>query len=210
MTRVRLYYLGRRRMYDMIRSVLYQDLVEVKYVDSQPESVDEDMLIIDRAFEKIVSRGRRVDSNVDIVQIMTMLTEMLSKILECQDVTVGVDPGDDVSGVAVVHCRLPTIHARLPMLKIIKLVQSIAELDNIDLKVCIGVKSSRRSRDRSNIEMLLSLSSQVPVYMIDEESTKYRRRIYSRRVRRLGVTVDEADATIFALSIDEGVRVSTR
>jgi len=193
----------------MIRSVLYSDIVELRYVEENPENIDEHVLIIDRAFERTVRRGRRIDSEIDIVQLMKLLTEMLMRALECYDITIGVDPGDEVSGVAIVHCKIPTIHARLPVLKIVKLIQSLSEIDNVDLKVCIGVKSSRRGRDRSVIEMLLSLSRHVPTYMVDEESTKHRRRIYSRRVRKIGVTVDEADATVFALSIDEGVRVTT-
>ncbi len=208
MTRVKLYYVGRRRIYDIISSVVYRDIVEIRFIENSPDKVKESSLIVDRAFEKFVKGGYRVDTCSDIVQLITVLTEILTRELECYDVTIGIDPGEDVSGVAVVHCRNPTIHVRLPLLKIVKLIQSLAEIDNIDVKVCIGVKSSRRSRYRSNIETILSLSRYVPIYVVDEESTKYRRRIYSRRVKRFGVTVDEADATIFALSIDEGIRVS--
>jgi len=193
----------------MIRSVLYPDIVELRYVEKDPENIEESSLIVDRAFERSVKKGRRVDGEIEIVQLVKILTEILMEVLECRDVTIGIDPGDEVSGVAIVHCRTPTIHVRLPVLKIVKLVQSLSEIDNLDLKVCIGVKSTRRGRDRIIIEMLLSLSRHVPMYMIDEASTKYRRKIYSRRVRKIGVTVDEADATVFALSIDEGIRVTT-
>ncbi len=205
MTRVRLYYLGRKKIYDMIRNVIFEDFVELKFIEELRE-INMNPIIVDNAFKKEVNTKYIVDSSMDITQIIILLSKILSEALECSDITIGIDPGDEVSGIAILHCNYPTIHAKLPTLKIVNIIQHLSRIDEINAKVCIGVKSSRKFNDRT-ISTLLSLSNNVPTYVIDEASTKYRRSIYNRRHGRGKITRDELDAVVYALSIDESIRV---
>ncbi len=207
MVRKTIYYIGRRKIYDLIRSLLFEDVISIKFLETLDDKYIENLLV-DNVFSRYVPSRYVIDSETDIVYIINKLVKIISELLECNDVVIGIDPGDEVSGVAILHCNYPTIHTKLTTLKIVKLIQLLSNIDNINLRVCIGVKSSRKFKDIKNIETILSLGKDVPIYIVDEEYTKYRRSIYNRRRRGCKISSDELDAVVYALSIDDGIRVT--
>ena len=210
----RLLFIGRWRLYEKIRRLIFETVLEVVYVTSDSELNSNLPLIVDRVFERYVKcRVRRynVVDDVDTVDLLAMLADMLSSLTACRDLVVGVDLGPDNSGIAIVHCGIPTLHAVLPTHLICRLVKLLLD-SGLNVIVCVGV-GARKAKPRDDLSMLIlsKISQEVPLYVIDEREVKYRRTIFRSiredLARRGDVTSHELDAVVYALSVDSAIRV---
>jgi len=213
---VRILYFGRRRILDKIRSLLF-DTVEIRFLNDERDlerSIDV-VLIIDKATYSMVKDlkkrhvKRLISDEYDEVDLAVLLTEIISQVMSCREVVVGIDPGEENSGVAIIHCQVPTIHLMLSVNKLVRLLKALSKLadeSGLDLRICVGV-GRRKSIDADMIlRSVLSLSREIPIYFIDEERARYRRAIIKKMTNLRTVFPDEFDAVVYALSIEEGIR----
>jgi len=214
---VKILYFGRRRILDKLRSIVF-DTVEIRFLEDEKdfERNPEAILLLDKATISLLRDLRKgrvyrkyLSEDLDEVDFAIILTDVISKITLCRDIVVGVDPGEETSGVAIIHCQVPTIHLMLSKGKLARLLKALAVLaeeSKLNLRVCVGI-GNRKSPERDlTLKLILSISRDVPIYLIDEERTKYRRSIYRTARKLRNVLPDEFDAVVYALSIEEGIR----
>ncbi len=214
---IKILYFGRRRILDRLRSIVF-DTVEIRFLEDEEdfEKNPEAVLLLDKATSSLVKNIRKdrvyrryLSDDLDEVDFAIILTDVISKITFCRDVVVGVDPGEEASGVAIIHCQVPTIHLMLSrgkLARLLKALMMLAEESKLNLRVCVGIGNRKSPEQDTTLKLILSVSRDVPIYLIDEERTKYRRSIYRTARKFRNVLPDEFDAVVYALSIEEGIR----
>ncbi len=210
-------FVGRWRLYEKIRHLIFESIFEIKYASSDRDFDENIIIIVDKAFEKQVRRGGlkgkyNIIDDLDTVELLALLADILSRHITCRDIVIGVDLGPDNSGIALVHCGTPTLHAVLPTYLIHRLVKLLVER-GLDVTVCVGVDVKSRDKSRDPMLIMLALSREVPLYVVSERDTKYRRAIFRTLREDLAregrVTGHELDAVVYALSVDSAIRVRT-
>ncbi len=205
-------FIGRWKLYEKIRRIVFEDVLELRYASSERELDSNMIVIVDKALERQLARRARsrfdVVDDADLIELMAELAHVFSRHSLCREVVIGVDPGPDSSGISLVQCGIPTLHAVVSTHLLNRLVKLLLER-GLDVTLCVGVSGGEKKTSLSMM-VLFSLGREVPLYVINERETKYRRKIFRHMrqdlARRGNVTSHELDAVVYALSVDSAIR----
>ncbi len=195
---IRVGYIGRKRILDKIRSIVFRSAVAIDYVDKSADVKLYDVILVDRALVRsrwFTSLKRCVtisDSTYDVV--MTLLNVIVSTLTHA-NIVIGIDLGASRCGLIVLVNDVPYIHLRTRPEALLKLVDMILSRYSHSVTIHLGASSSVDSRLVVYIAERASMFN-ARLNLIDESSLRDRRQSLAHRFEDL--SDDELDALMLA------------